>query len=145
MVSFVCTVVMESEIVWIFLLAGIVAWIVKAPPKFLRRPRLPAIFLPLAVTLPTASNETLWKMFLYFTEAGAFVFGVTAAAIGAISGAVIVLGRRTIFGETRTPDVFKIAVMLVTLAILWSGKKFPEPLIVLAAALAGLVAYPLLR
>jgi chromate transporter len=30
----------------------------------------------------------------------AFVDGVTAAAIGAISAAVVVLGRRTIFGDS---------------------------------------------
>jgi chromate transporter len=70
---------------------------------------------------------------------------VTAAAIGAISGAVIVLGRRTIFGESWSPDLFKVTMMLATLAILASGRKIPEPLIVVAAAIAGLVAYPLLH
>ena len=75
----------------------------------------------------------------------AFVDGVTAAAIGAISGAVIVLGRRTIFGETLTPDWFKVGIMLITIGMLASGRKIPEPLIVIAAAIAGLVAYPLLR
>jgi chromate transporter len=35
--------------------------------------------------------------------------------------------------------------MIATLAILWTGKKIPEPFIVLAAAAAGLIAYPLLH
>jgi chromate transporter len=74
----------------------------------------------------------------------AFVDGVTAAAIGAISGAVVVLGRRMIV-EDGTPDVFKISMMLATLALLATGRKFPEPLIVLAAAIIGLLAYPLLH
>jgi chromate transporter len=235
--SFVCTIITESEIVWVFFLGGIVGWFVKAPPR-LKRSTLPALALPLGATLPAASGETLWRIFIYFTEAGAFVFGsglaiipflyggvvkefgwlddqqfldavavalitpgpvvitvafigflvaglagacvaaiatflpcyfftivpapyfkkygklpaivafvdgVTAAAIGAITGAVVVLGKRTIFGEAWTPDLFKVAMMLVTLAILASGRKVPEPVLVLAAAIVGLIAYPLLR
>jgi chromate transporter len=74
----------------------------------------------------------------------AFVDGVTAAAIGAISGAVIVLGQRMIV-EHGSPDLFKVALMLVTLAVIWTGRKIPEPLIVLVAAIIGLIAYPMLR
>ncbi len=70
---------------------------------------------------------------------GAFVKGVTAAAIGAITGAVIILGRRTI------TDVPTIALALVTLLLLWRWKKIPEPLIVLGAAVVGLVVYSLLH
>src|SRR6266481_2630029 len=33
LVAAVVTVVTESEIVWLFLIAGVVAWLVKAPPK----------------------------------------------------------------------------------------------------------------
>lgn len=67
----------------------------------------------------------------------AFVEGVTAAAIGAISGAVIVLGKRSIV------DLPTVAIALVALAILWKLKKVPEPIIVLAAAVAGLLLFPL--
>jgi chromate transporter len=74
----------------------------------------------------------------------AFVDGVTAAAIGAISGAVIVLGKRMI-AETGTLDWFKVGLAFATLAIYSTGRKIPEPLIVLAAALIGLVAYPMLH
>jgi chromate transporter len=66
----------------------------------------------------------------------AFVDGVTAAAIGAIAGAVVVLGRRSIY------DLPTIVIALVALGVLWKVKKAPEPLIVLAAALAGLVLFP---
>jgi chromate transporter len=48
-------------------------------------------------------------------------------------------------GDSLTPDLFKVGVLLATLTILWTGKKIPEPFIVLAAAIAGLIAYPLLR
>ena len=35
--------------------------------------------------------------------------------------------------------------MLITLALLTTWKKIPEPLIILCAAILGLIAYPLLR
>ena len=63
----------------------------------------------------------------------AFVKGVTAAAVGAITGAVIILGRRTII------DIPTILIALVTLVLLWRWKKIPEPFIVLGAAIIGLV------
>jgi chromate transporter len=69
----------------------------------------------------------------------AFVDGVTAAAIGAITGAVIVLARRAIV------DVPTALLACVTLALLFRFKKLQEPIIVAAAALIGLVAYPLLH
>lgn len=75
----------------------------------------------------------------------AFVDGVTAAAIGAICGAVIVLGRRTLFEEGWRLDLAKLAICCAALAVLTRVKKIPEPLLVLAAALVGLAVYPLVR
>ena len=75
----------------------------------------------------------------------AFVDGVTAAAVGAIAGAVIVLGRRTIIDPSLGLDVFKTSLVIVTVIVLWRHKKIPEPLVVLAAAIIGLVAYPIVR
>ncbi len=69
----------------------------------------------------------------------AFVKGVTAAAIGAITGAVVILGRRTII------DIPTALLALVTLVLLWRWKKIPEPLIVLGAAVIGLVVYSALH
>ena len=69
----------------------------------------------------------------------AFVDGVTAAAIGAIAGAVIVLSRRSIV------DVPTAALAIATAALLWRFKKLPEPLVVAAAAAIGLAVYPLVR
>lgn len=66
----------------------------------------------------------------------AFIDGVTAAAIGAITGAVIVLGQRSI------TDVVTAALALGTAAVLWRFKKLPEPVVVLVAALAGLALHP---
>ena len=69
----------------------------------------------------------------------AFVDGCTAAAIGTIAGAVIVLGKRSI------TDFPTIAIMAVTLLLLWKVKKIPEPAIVALAAVAGLIVYPLIK
>lgn len=61
----------------------------------------------------------------------AFVDGVTAAAVGAIAGAVVVLGKRSL------TDAYAIGIALVTVAVLWRYKKVPEPVIILVAAGIG--------
>jgi chromate transporter len=64
----------------------------------------------------------------------AFVKGATAAAAGAIGGAVIVLSRQTI---TDWPT---IAIALITLAVLLRW-KIREPYVVAAGALAGIALH----
>jgi chromate transporter len=63
----------------------------------------------------------------------AFVDGVTAAAIGAIIGAVIILAKRNLV------DIPTIVLAFTAAVLLFSTKKIPEPVIVLAAALAGVI------
>jgi len=65
-------------------------------------------------------------------QINSFVQGVTAAATGAIAGAVIVLARRSIF------DIPTLAIAVVTFAILF-GWKIPELLLIGCAAVAGLL------
>jgi chromate transporter len=67
----------------------------------------------------------------------AFVDGITAAAVGAITGSVIVIARRSIV------DWPTALLALVTVVVLWRFKKLQEPVVVAAAALIGLVVYPL--
>lgn len=70
----------------------------------------------------------------------AFVEGVTAAAIGAITGAVIVLGRRAIV------DAPTALIAAAALAALSFGRgRAREPLVVAISAGLGLVIHPLLR
>ena len=68
----------------------------------------------------------------------AFVDGVTAAAVGAISGAVVILARRTLLDEHAQPQAAKIILLLATVVILATCRRMPQALIVLGAALAGL-------
>ena len=231
------TIITESEIAWLFLAAGVVTWLAKAPPK--RGFGSGAASMALAAQLPTAAtvaSVTDWgvlsQIAVFFAEAGAFVFGsglaivpflyggvvnghhwlserqfidavavamitpgpvvitvgfigylvagfagaavaalatflpcylftiipapyfrkhgkrpaiaafvdgVTAAAIGTITGAVVVLGKRSIV------DLPTLAIALATVLLLWNVKKLPEPVIVAVAAVLGLVVYPILR
>jgi chromate transporter len=231
------TVITESEIIWLFLGAGVLVWLVRRPPQRLKAALVKASSfamapLHLAVPgVPAASGSELLTIFGFFAKAGAFVFGsglaivpflysgvvkelgwlnvrefldavavamitpgpvvittgfigflvagfagatvasvatflpaylltivpapyfkkygqvpsiaafvdgVTAAAIGAITGAVIVLGKRSIV------DVPTAAIAVLVLALLMQKrKKIPEPLIVLVAGLMGPLLYPL--
>jgi chromate transporter len=63
----------------------------------------------------------------------AAVDGVTAAATGAIAGAVVVLGRRAI------NDAPTAAIALATLLVLMSLRRVPEPLVIMAAGVIGVV------
>jgi chromate transporter len=64
----------------------------------------------------------------------AFVQGATAAATGALSGAVVVLATRAIY------DLPTALIALVTLGVLWRF-KLPEPVVVVAAAAVGVVVW----
>lgn len=63
----------------------------------------------------------------------AFVDGVTAAAIGAIAGAVLVLSKRTL------NDIPTIVIAIATMGILLKFRKLQEPLIIGVAALIGIM------
>ena len=65
----------------------------------------------------------------------AFVQGATAAATGAITGAVILLAQRSIF------DVPTAVIALASLVILWRF-RLPEPVLVLASGAVGLAIWP---
>ncbi|MEW5854526.1 MAG: chromate transporter [Myxococcota bacterium] len=62
-----------------------------------------------------------------------FVDGVTAAATGAIAGAAFVLARRAL------TDVGAVVICAVTLVVLLKARKAPEPLVVIVAAVVGLL------
>ncbi len=68
----------------------------------------------------------------------AVIDGVTAAAVGAIVGAVFVLGQRSIV------DPLTALIAVAVLALLWRGRpRVPEPVIVLVAAGGGLALHVL--
>jgi len=101
-----------------------------------------AIVAALATFLPcylfTIIPAPYFKRYGKLPAVVAFVDGVTAAAIGAITGAVIVLAKRSIV------DVPTALLAALTLVLLWKVKKLQEPVIVALAAAIGLAVYPLL-
>ena len=215
------TVVTETEPPWLFIACGVVVWLWRAPPRWLRGSSAPAIAWPLlaqiAIFFSTASafvfgsglaivpflyggvvTENHWltdRQFVdavavamitpgpvvittgfigylvagaagavvaalgtflppflltiiaapYFRKYGkrpaivAFVEGVTAAAIGAIVGGVIVIARHSIV------DVATAFIAIVTVLLLLRFKKLQEPVIVAGAIVVGLVVYPLVH
>jgi chromate transporter len=62
-----------------------------------------------------------------------FVDGVTAGAVGAIAGAVIVLGRKSIV------DVPTGLLAMASLAMLLKVRKLPEPILILIAGATGIL------
>jgi chromate transporter len=69
----------EAEIVWLFILCGVISMFIKAPPAWkISQPAAPTIvgLKPLLTgSLGPASAATVSTLFLFFLKAGAFVFG----------------------------------------------------------------------
>jgi len=89
------------------------------------------VFLPcyLMVIIPAP----YYRRFAQNKQIKAFVTGVTSAATGAIAGAAIVLGRRAVF------DIPTAIIFAGTLLVLTQVKKVPEPLVILAAGVVGVL------
>lgn len=104
-----------------YLLAGIPGAMVAAVGTF-----LPCFLL-------TVIPARLFQRHAAHPRVRAAAFGLTAAATGALAGAVIVLARRTI-SDLVTADIALAAFTVCTLF-----RRAPEPLIVLVAGLFGLL------
>lgn len=89
------------------------------------------VFLPcyLFVILPAP----FYERFAANPRLKAFVDGVTAAATGAIAGAVFVLARRAIF------DVPTLLIFAATLACLVWLRRVPEPLVIAVVGIATVI------
>ncbi|HET7394551.1 MAG TPA: chromate efflux transporter [Candidatus Binatia bacterium] len=94
------------------------------------------IFLP--VYLFTIIPAPWFKRHRDNSQLKAFVDGATAAATGAITGAVLVLAGRAIV------DLPTAIIAVVSFAILWRF-KISEPIMVTISGIVGLILWPLLR
>lgn len=89
------TVWQEDESVLLFLSAGVFYWLLKSPPKSVGRLKreagiFKAFSLPLLLNISVnSSDKTLWQILLYFTKAGAFVFGSGLAIVPFLYGGVV--------------------------------------------------------
>ena len=72
----------ESEILWLFLLSGVIAMVAQVPPAWLKRPA--SACLMVAIT-PDLLLQILW----FFAKAGAFVFGSGLAIVPFLHAGVV--------------------------------------------------------
>jgi chromate transporter len=89
-----------------------------------------AVFAPPYLIVLIAAP--FYRRFTKNPYVNAFVKGVTAAAVGAITGAVFILGSRTLI------DWNSLLIAGTSLGILSLTKKIPEPVLILMAGLVGL-------
>ena len=109
----------ETEIAWLFLLAGVVAIVVQAPPAWLKG-SAPAC---LAVA---ATPDLLVQILVFFAQAGAFVFGSGLAIVPFLYGGVVQEYRWL----TDQQFVDAVAVAMLT----------PGPIVITVAFIGYLVA-----
>jgi chromate transporter len=121
----------ETEIVWLFVLCGVVAWAVKAGPRW----GSAAVFIPLGwggwltgVQGPAPAGM-LGKIALYFAAAGTFVFGSGLAIVPFLYGGVV--GKFHWLTDRQFLDA--VAVAMIT----------PGPVVITVAFIGYLVAGPL--
>ena len=129
LVSAAVTAWTESEIVWMFLGAGVVAMLVRAGPCRGNNAALSVSAFPLWVITGlhgAASAGTLWQIAWYFAEAGAFVFGSGLAIVPFLHAGVV--ERFGWLTERQFLDA--VAVAMIT----------PGPVVITVAFIGFLVA-----
>lgn len=120
----------ESEIVSLFVVCGLVALFVKAPPRLTRKSAALSV-APLWLLTGLhgiASDELLGKIFLYFAQAGAVVFGSGLAIVPFLHGGVV--NEFHWLSERQFLDA--VAVAMIT----------PGPVVITVAFIGYLVAGP---
>lgn len=128
-VSAVSTAWTESEIIWLFVLSGVVALVVRQGSF---RPGSAAAVLPVWLVSGLhgpAAGTTLATLFWYFAEAGAFVFGSGLAIVPFLYGGVV----RDFQWLTERQFLDAVAVAMIT----------PGPVVITVAFIGHLVGGPL--
>jgi len=130
-VSALVTASTESELVWVFILCGVVALTVKLSER-VPRPSATLGLVPLWLVTGlhgVAAPGLLLRVFTYFAEAGAFVFGSGLAIVPFLYGGVV--GQFHWLTERQFLDA--VAVAMIT----------PGPVVITVAFIGYLVAGPL--
>ena len=123
----VTTVWTQSEIVWLFVLSGIIAVVVKAPPKLREKSAHVLALTPvIGGVFGSFSAGTVTSIFFYFLKAGAFVFGSGLAIVPFLYGGVV--GRFHWLTERQFLDA--VAVAMIT----------PGPIVITSGFIGYLVA-----
>jgi chromate transporter len=128
-VSALSTAWTESEIVWLFVLSGFVALVIRSRSF---HPRSVAGVIPVWLISGLhgpAAGSTLATLFWYFAEAGAFVFGSGLAIVPFLYGGVV----RNFQWLTERQFLDAVAVAMIT----------PGPVVITVAFIGHLVGGPL--
>lgn len=119
----------QSEIVWLFVLSGFIAMLIKAPPLLNRKTSVtfPALLNPLLLGVHgVAGAATVAGLFFFFLKAGAFVFGSGLAIVPFLYGGVVAKYHWL----TEQQFVDAVGVAMIT----------PGPVVITAAFIGYLVA-----
>jgi chromate transporter len=127
-VSTVVTAWTESEVIWLFLLSGVVALGVRHPRLWPSSAAVAPVWLIAGLHGP-ASTSTLSTLFWYFAEAGAFVFGSGLAIVPFLYAGVV----RNFHWLTERQFLDAVAVAMIT----------PGPVVITVAFIGHLVGGPL--
>jgi chromate transporter len=128
-VSAVVTGWTETELVWLFVLCGVVALLARQRPSRAAAVALiPWPWLVAGLDGP-APTSTLWRILTCFAEAGAFVFGSGLAIVPFLHGTVV----NQLRWLTERQFLDAVAVAMIT----------PGPVVITVAFIGYLVAGPL--
>lgn len=131
----VITVLTRAELAQFFILAGLVTLVVKAPPAWLKSrvhflaqapAALPVHFLQVTPAAAQPNNEALLQILLFFTKAGAFVFGSGLAVVPFLYQGVV----QDFHWLTEQQFTDAVAVAMIT----------PGPVVITVAFIGFLVA-----
>lgn len=125
LIGVIITVITQREEVLLFLLAGLVYMFIKAPPKWIKKPVLPTVLLA-GIGFWEYNNDVLVKIALFFTKAGAFVFGSGLAIVPFLHSGVV----REFGWLTEAEFVDSVAVAMIT----------PGPVVITVGFIGYLVA-----
>jgi chromate transporter len=107
----VVTAITQREEVWLFIILGLVYMTIKAPPQWFRKSNTSLSVVLLAGTgFWQFDMDKLWQLGLFFTEAGAFVFGSGLAIIPFLQAGVV--GEMGWLNEQQFLD--SVAVAMIT-------------------------------
>ena len=116
----------SREIIWLFLLGGVVALLVKTLPSRVQAGRTVTLLFPSGAFAIFGTSSTLIQIFLYFAKAGMFVFGSGLAVVPFLYGGVV-QGHHWL---TDHQFVDAVAVAMIT----------PGPVVITVAFIGYLVA-----
>ncbi len=88
LITLTITFISHSEVLLLFVGAGLLYMYIKAPPAWAKKNIAPSVFLFTGIGFWDYDSKTLGQLALFFTKAGAFVFGSGLAIIPFLHGAV---------------------------------------------------------